>query len=116
MQRPPMALLLLLLVVNLPSIMPFLIPISSSPYCFARRGGGVGTGSFLHINKQCPTLRKRTGPNIGVRFLKAKVRPEILDAAAIEIIDEVLRENKPAEPLLKKTVSKGRDAFTKLSA
>ncbi len=47
--------------------------------------------------------KRQVSPS-GIRGLVAKVRPEILDAAAIEIIDQVIRENKAAEPLLKKTV------------
>lgn len=39
----------------------------------------------------------------GASGLTGKVRPEVLDAAAIDILTKVLRDNEPAETLIKKT-------------
>lgn len=55
----------------------------------------------------------RTGrERVGLRGLVSKVRPEILDAAALEVLTEVLKNNVAAEPLLKKTVSISADVHT----
>ena len=62
------------------------------------RGEGVRLAGEQLVGR-----RGRMRGREGASGLMGKVRPEVLDAAAIDILTMVLRDNEPAETLIKKT-------------